>query len=74
MKLNDKKVQSLIKAGQPGRFTDGDGLVLTISKAGRAYWQWRTTGPTGKETTISYPAAVVVIAHAQPPRSSPTIA
>lgn len=54
MKLNDKKVQSLIKAGQPGRFTDGDGLVLTINKAGGAYWQWRTTGPTGKETTVSY--------------------
>lgn len=54
MKLNDKKVQSLIKAGQPGRFTDGDGLVLTVNKAGGAYWQWRTTGATGKETTISY--------------------
>lgn len=54
MKLNDKKVQSLIKAGQPGRFTDGGGLVLTVNKAGGAYWQWRTAGPTGKETTISY--------------------
>ncbi|PHM20664.1 MAG: integrase [Curvibacter sp. PD_MW3] len=54
MKLNDKKVQSLIKAGQPGRYTDGEGLVLTINKAGGAYWQWRTTGPTGKETTVSY--------------------
>lgn len=54
MKLTDKKVQSLIKAGQPGRFTDGGGLVLTVNKAGGAYWQWRTTGPTGKETTISY--------------------
>lgn len=54
MKLNDKKVQSLIKAGQPGRFTDGNGLVLTVNKAGGAYWQWRTTGPTGKETTVSY--------------------
>ena len=54
MKLNDKKVQSLIKAGQPGRFTDGGGLVLTVTKAGGAYWQWRTTGTTGKETTVSY--------------------
>jgi integrase len=54
MKLNDKKVQSLIKAGQPGKYTDGYGLILTINKAGGAYWQWRTTGATGKETTISY--------------------
>lgn len=54
MKLNDKRVQSLIKAGQPGRYTDGGGLVLTVNKTGGAYWQWRTTGPTGKETTVSY--------------------
>ncbi|MBX9870856.1 MAG: integrase arm-type DNA-binding domain-containing protein [Burkholderiaceae bacterium] len=54
MKLNDKKVQSLIKAGRPGKYTDGYGLVLTINKTGGAYWQWRTTGPTGKETTVSY--------------------
>lgn len=54
MKLTDKKIQSLIKAGSPGRFTDGGGLVLNVNKAGGAYWQWRTTGPTGKETTVSY--------------------
>jgi integrase len=54
MKLNDKKVQSLIKAGRAGKYTDGHGLVLTVGKTGGAYWQWRTTGPTGKETTVSY--------------------
>jgi len=54
MKLNDKKVQSLIKAGRPGKYTDGYGLVLTVNKTGGAYWQWRTSGPTGKETTVSY--------------------
>lgn len=60
MKLNDKKVQSLIKAGRPGKYTDGYGLVLTINKTGGAYWQWRTTGPTGKETTVSYGAYPLV--------------
>ncbi len=54
MKLNDKQVQSLIKVGKPGRYTDGDGLVLSVRGPGRASWQWRTTGINGKETIVSY--------------------
>ena len=40
VKLTVKEVASL---SQPGRYTDGDGLVLFIDSSGRKYWQFRFT-------------------------------
>jgi integrase len=52
MRLNEKKLQSLLKNPIPGRHTDGDGLYLKITATGGLYWQWRITAP--RETTVSY--------------------
>lgn len=38
-----KKVQSLIKVGTPGRYSDGNGLYLMIPKRGAPYWMYRYT-------------------------------
>ncbi|SFU48182.1 tyrosine-type recombinase/integrase [Halomonas korlensis] len=38
-----KKVQSLIKDGAPGRYSDGSGLYLMIPKKGAPYWMHRYT-------------------------------
>lgn len=38
-----KKVQSLIKGGSPGRYSDGNGLYLMIPKKGSPYWMLRYT-------------------------------
>ena len=38
-----KKVQSLIKDGIPGRYSDGNGLYLMIPKKGAPYWMHRYT-------------------------------
>ncbi|MGM1051044.1 MAG: tyrosine-type recombinase/integrase [Pseudomonadota bacterium] len=38
-----KKVQSLIKDGEPGRYSDGSGLYLMIPKKGAPYWMHRYT-------------------------------
>ena len=38
-----KKVQSLIKEGSPGRFSDGGGLYLKVPKKGAPYWMFRYT-------------------------------
>lgn len=38
-----KKVQSLIKDGTPGRYSDGNGLYLMIPKKGSPYWMHRYT-------------------------------
>ena len=40
-KLNSKAVESLAKAGLPGRTNDGDGLYLQIAKGGSASWLFR---------------------------------
>ena len=40
VKLTVREVASL---SQPGRYTDGDGLVLFIDSSGRKYWQFRFT-------------------------------
>ncbi|WP_342595976.1 integrase arm-type DNA-binding domain-containing protein [Salinicola lusitanus] len=39
--LNAKKVQSLVKDGSSGRYSDGGGLYLMIPKKGAAYWMLR---------------------------------
>jgi len=36
--LTDLQIRNWIKAGPPGTKTDGDGLALTLSKAGTAAW------------------------------------
>jgi integrase len=38
-----KKVQSLIKEGSPGRFSDGGGLYLMVPQKGVPYWMLRYT-------------------------------
>ncbi|OHY81466.1 site-specific integrase [Marinobacter sp. AC-23] len=38
-----KKVQSLIKEGVPGRYSDGEGLYLMVPKVGAPYWMLRYT-------------------------------
>ncbi|KPQ31212.1 Arm DNA-binding domain-containing protein [Halomonas sp. HL-93] len=38
-----KKVQSLIKDGKPGRYSDGNGLYLMVPKKGSPYWMHRYT-------------------------------
>ncbi|MFW3614832.1 tyrosine-type recombinase/integrase [Billgrantia antri] len=38
-----KKVQSLIRDGAPGRYSDGSGLYLMIPKKGAPYWMHRYT-------------------------------
>ncbi|RKR03564.1 tyrosine-type recombinase/integrase [Halomonas sp. M20] len=38
-----KKVQSLIKDGTPGRYSDGNGLYLMIPMKGMPYWMLRYT-------------------------------
>lgn len=38
-----KKVQSLIRKGSPGRFSDGGGLYLMVPKKGAPYWMLRYT-------------------------------
>ena len=38
-----KKVQSLIKEGSPGRFSDGSGLYLMLPRKGAPYWMLRYT-------------------------------
>lgn len=40
-KLTDKTLQSLIKAGIPGKTNDGAGLYFQISKAGSTSWLFR---------------------------------
>ena len=40
VKLTAREIGSL---SQPGRYTDGDGLVLFIDSSGRKYWQFRFT-------------------------------
>ncbi|MFP5422351.1 MAG: tyrosine-type recombinase/integrase [Gammaproteobacteria bacterium] len=40
-KLTDKTLQSLIKAGIPGKTNDGGGLYFQISKAGSKSWLYR---------------------------------
>lgn len=42
-KLTAKKVQSLIKEGNPNRYNDGDGLSLILPRRGLAYWALRYT-------------------------------
>lgn len=39
-KLTARETASL---SEPGRYTDGDGLLLFIDSAGRKYWQFRYT-------------------------------
>ncbi|SHE76491.1 Integrase [Modicisalibacter ilicicola DSM 19980] len=38
-----KKIQSLIKDGRPGRYSDGNGLYLMIPRKGAPYWMLRYT-------------------------------
>jgi integrase len=40
-KLTDKTLQSLIKAGIPGKTNDGEGLYFQFSKAGSTSWLYR---------------------------------
>ena len=40
-KLTDRKVRSLVAAGQAVKIADGGGLTFTISQAGYAAWQFR---------------------------------
>lgn len=40
-KLTNKTVESLARAGAPGKTNDGDGLYLQISKTGAASWIFR---------------------------------
>lgn len=41
--LSAKAIQSLLKAGKPGRYSDGEGLYLMIPKTGSPYWMLRYT-------------------------------
>ena len=41
--LTAKKVQSLIKDGRPGRYSDGNGLYLKVPRKGAPYWMHRYT-------------------------------
>lgn len=54
MALFDKQLQALHKTPVPGRYADGDGLTLLVTAKGGMYWQWLTTGPTGRRTAVSY--------------------
>jgi integrase len=40
-RLTDRKIKSLVKAGNPIAISDGDGLTLTISASGYAAWVMR---------------------------------
>ena len=40
-KLTVKTIESLVKAGTPGRTADGDGLYFQISKTGGTSWIYR---------------------------------
>ena len=42
-KLTARKVQSIIKEGKPGKFSDGGGLYVVMPKSGTAYWMARYT-------------------------------
>lgn len=55
--LNDVQIRNWIKAGPPGTKTDGDGLALTLSKAGTAAWILRySMAGKQKELTLGrYP-------------------
>ena len=50
VKLTAREIGSL---SQPGRYTDGDGLVLFIDSSGRKYWQFRFT-LDGKRKDLSF--------------------
>lgn len=41
--LNARKVQALIKGGEAGRYSDGDGLYLMVPQKGTPYWMLRYT-------------------------------
>ncbi|WP_438765331.1 tyrosine-type recombinase/integrase [Kushneria sp. TE3] len=41
--LNARKVQALIKGGEAGRYSDGDGLYLMVPQKGAPYWMLRYT-------------------------------
>lgn len=41
--LTVKTIQALVKAGQPGKYGDGDGLYLKVPKGGEPYWMLRYT-------------------------------
>jgi integrase len=55
--LTDLQIRNWIKAGPPGAKTDGDGLALTLSKAGTAAWILRySIAGKQKELTLGrYP-------------------
>lgn len=60
-KLTDKKLQSLKKAGVPGKTNDGDGLYFQISKAGAASWifRYKRDGKTRDMGLGAYPTVAL---------------
>ncbi|MEK9803182.1 MAG: tyrosine-type recombinase/integrase, partial [Curvibacter sp.] len=54
MPLTERQIRAFSKNPTPGYYPDQDGLALQVDKAGRMYWQWRTKGANGKNTTVSY--------------------
>jgi len=54
MALTERQLQAFSKSPSPGYYPDQDGLAIQVDKAGRMYWQWRTRGANGKNTTVSY--------------------
>lgn len=60
-KLTDKKLQSLKKAGVPGKTNDGDGLYFQISKAGSASWifRYKRDGKTRDMGLGAYPTVTL---------------
>ncbi|GAA5192748.1 tyrosine-type recombinase/integrase [Ferrimonas gelatinilytica] len=42
-KLSAKGAQSIVKAGRPGRYGDGEGLYLMVPQSGLPYWMLRYT-------------------------------
>lgn len=66
MPLYEKQLQALRRHPVPGRYADGHGLSLLVTARGGMYWQWQTTGPTGKRTDVSYgPYPLVGLADAR---------
>jgi len=49
-RLNAAQVRAKIRAGIPGRWGDGNGLTLSVDKAGNAYWlyRWSSSDDQGK--------------------------
>lgn len=56
-KLTDIAIRAWIKGGEPGKKVDGDGLALTLSKAGTAAWIFRYSlnSKRGEITLGRYP-------------------